>query len=116
LRENFKPEFLNRIDEIIIFNNLTKEQIIEISNIQINILKKRLKDKKIALKITSRVKEFLAEKGFDTRYGARPLKRMIQKYIQDPLALLVLENKFKEGDKVEADLDEKSEKIIFKKL
>ena len=116
LRENFKPEFLNRIDEIIIFNNLTKEQIIEISNIQINILKKRLKDKKIALKITSRVKEFLAEKGFDTRYGARPLKRMIQKYIQDPLALLVLENKFKEGDKVEADLDEKNEKIIFKKL
>ncbi len=116
LRENFKPEFLNRIDEIIIFNNLTKEQIIEISNIQINILKKRLKDKKIALKITSQVKEFLAEKGFDTRYGARPLKRTIQRYIQDPLALMILENKFKEGDKVEADLDEKSEKIIFKKL
>jgi len=116
LRENFKPEFLNRIDEVIVFNNLSKEQIVEIADIQINILKKRLKDKKIVLEITRQVKEFLAEKGYDSRYGARPLKRTIQRYIQDPLALLVLENKFKEGDKVEADLDEKSEKIIFKKL
>ena len=116
LRENFKPEFLNRIDEVIVFNNLSKEQIVEIADIQINILKKRLKDKKIVLEITRQVKGFLAEKGYDSRYGARPLKRTIQRYIQDPLALLVLENKFKEGDKVEADLDEKSEKIIFKKL
>jgi ATP-dependent Clp protease ATP-binding subunit ClpB len=101
---------------VIVFNNLSKEQIVEIADIQINILKKRLKDKKIVLEITRQVKEFLAEKGYDSRYGARPLKRTIQRYIQDPLALLVLENKFKEGDKVEADLDEKSEKIIFKKL
>ena len=116
LRENFKPEFLNRIDEVIVFNNLSKEQIVEIADIQINILKKRLKDKKIVLEITRQVKGFLAEKGYDSRYGARPLKRTIQRYIQDPLALMILENKFKEGDKVEADLDEKSEKIIFKKL
>ncbi|MEA1939049.1 MAG: ATP-dependent chaperone ClpB [Candidatus Caldatribacteriota bacterium] len=116
LRENFKPEFINRIDEIIIFNNLSKEQIIEIANIQINILKKRLKDKKVELEIPHRVKEFLAEKGYDAHYGARPLKRTIQRYIQDPIALQILENEFKEGDKVKADLDKKSEKIIFKKL
>jgi len=116
LREKFKPEFLNRIDEIIIFNNLTKEQIIEISNIQINILKQRLKNKKIELEITTRVKEFLAEKGFDSRYGARPLKRTIQRYIQDPLALLILENRFNEGDKVKADLDTQSGKIVFRKI
>jgi len=116
LREHFKPEFLNRIDEIIIFNNLDKEQIIKIVDIQLSILKERLQDKKIGLEVTTRAKEFLAEKGYDPHYGARPLKRTIQRYIQDPLALQILEEVFKEGDKLEADLDDKNEKIIFKKL
>jgi len=115
LRGHFKPEFLNRIDEIVIFNNLSKEQIIEIAEIQINILKKRLKLKKMDLIVTKKAEEFLAEKGYDTRYGARPLKRTIQKLIQDPLALMVLENKFKEGDLIEADLDKGTGKITFKK-
>jgi ATP-dependent Clp protease ATP-binding subunit ClpB len=116
LREHFKPEFLNRIDEIIVFSNLDKEQILKIVDIQINILKKRLESKKIDLEITTQVKGFLADKGYDPHYGARPLKRTIQRYIQDPLALQVLEDKYKEGDKLKADLDEKNEKIIFKKL
>lgn len=116
LREHFKPEFLNRIDEIIVFSNLDKEQILKIVDIQINILKKRLESKKIDLEITTRVKGFLADKGYDPHYGARPLKRTIQKYIQDPLALQILEGIFKEGDKLKADLDEKNEKIIFKKM
>jgi ATP-dependent Clp protease ATP-binding subunit ClpB len=116
LREHFKPEFLNRIDEIIIFNNLNKEQIIKIVDIQLNILKKRLLIKKVYLKVTQKVKEFLAEKGYDPHYGARPLKRTIQRYIQDPLALKILEGIFKEGDKLETDLDDKNEKIIFKKM
>ncbi len=116
LREHFKPEFLNRIDEIIVFSNLDKEQILKIVDIQINILKKRLESKKIDLEITTRVKGFLADKGYDPHYGARPLKRTIQKYIQDPLALQILEGIFKEGDKLKADLDEKNEKIYFKKL
>jgi len=116
LREHFKPEFINRLDEIIIFNNLDKEQIIKIVDIQLNILKKRLATKKVYLKITQKTKEFLAEKGYDPHYGARPLKRTIQRYIQDPLALQILEGVFKEGDKLETDLDEKNEKIIFKKL
>jgi ATP-dependent Clp protease ATP-binding subunit ClpB len=94
LREHFKPEFLNRIDEIIIFNNLDKEQIIKIVDIQLNILKKRLVTKKIYLKVTQKTKEFLAEKGYDPHYGARPLKRTIQRYIQDPLALQILEGVF----------------------
>jgi ATP-dependent Clp protease ATP-binding subunit ClpB len=116
LREHFKPEFLNRIDEIIVFSNLDKEQILKIVDIQINILKKRLESKKIDLEITTRVKGFLADKGYDPHYGARPLKRTIQKYIQDPLALQILEGIFKEGDKLKADLDEKNEQIFFKKL
>ena len=116
LREHFKPEFLNRIDEIIVFNNLDKEQIIKIVDIQIDILMKRLLSKKIDLEINPKVKEFLANKGYDPHYGARPLKRIIQRYIQDPLALQILEGIFKEGDKLETDLNEKNEKIIFKKL
>jgi ATP-dependent Clp protease ATP-binding subunit ClpB len=116
LREHFKPEFLNRIDEIIVFSNLDKEQILKIVDIQINILKKRLESKKIDLEITTRVKGFLADKGYDPHYGARPLKRTIQKYIQDPLALQILEGIFKEGDKLKADLDDKNEQIFFKKL
>ncbi len=116
LREHFKPEFINRLDEIIVFNNLDKEQIIKIVDIQLNILKERLLGKKIGLKVTTRAKEFLAEKGYDPHYGARPLKRTIQRYIQDPLALQILEGVFKEGDKLETDLDDKNEKIIFKKI
>ena len=116
LREHFKPEFLNRLDEIIIFNNLDKEQIIKIVDIQLNILKKRLVTKKVYLKVTQKTKEFLAEKGYDPHYGARPLKRAIQRYVQDPLALQILEGVFKEGDKLETDLNEKNEKIIFRKI
>jgi len=116
LREHFKPEFLNRIDEIIIFNNLNKEEIIKIVDIQLNILKKRLLIKKVYLKVNQKVKEFLTEKGYDPHYGARPLKRTIQRYVQDPLASQILEGVFKEGDKLEANLDEKNEKIIFKKM
>jgi ATP-dependent Clp protease ATP-binding subunit ClpB len=116
LRERFKPEFLNRIDEIIVFNNLNKEDIVKIVDIQINILKERLQGKKIDLEITTRVKGFLADKGYDLHYGARPLKRTIQKYIQDPLALQILEGTFKEGDKLKADLEDKNEQIFFKKL
>jgi len=116
LREHFKPEFLNRIDEVIVFNNLNKEQIIQIVSIQIDILKKRLKNKKIDLEVTTPVREFLASKGYDPHYGARPLKRVIQKYIQDPLALQILEGVFNEGDKLETDLDKKGEKIFFNKV
>ena len=116
LRQHFKPEFLNRIDEVVVFNNLDKEKIIKIVDIQLDILKKRLQDKKIDLEVTRRVKEFLVEKGYDPHYGARPLKRAIQRYLQDPLALKILEGEFKEGDKIEADLEERNKEIIFRKI
>ena len=88
----------------------------EKANIQINILRKRLKSKKIDFEVSIEVKRFLAENGYDSHYGARPLKRTIQRYIQDPLALLVLEGKFKERDKVKAELDTKKGKIVFRKI
>jgi ATP-dependent Clp protease ATP-binding subunit ClpB len=114
LREHFKPEFLNRVDEIITFNRLEKEQIVQIVDIQIEILRKRLQDMEINLKVDKRVEEILAERGFDPQFGARPLKRTIQRQLQDPLALQILEGKIKEKDKVQVGFEEKKKEIVFK--
>ena len=114
LREHFKPEFLNRVDEIITFNRLEKEQIVQIVDIQIEILRKRLQDMEINLKVDKRVEEILAERGFDPQFGARPLKRTIQRQLQDPLALQILEGKIKEKDKVQVEFEEKKKEIVFK--
>ena len=103
LRKHFRPEFLNRIDEIIFFNSLTEKEIGKIVDIQLDRLKKLLEEKKISLTVTKKGKEFLARHGYDPAYGARPLKRTIQKYLQDPLSLKILEGEFQEGDKIEAD-------------
>lgn len=111
LRANFKPEFLNRIDEIIIFENLTPEQIGEIVEIQIKRLGKRLAEKNIALTLTDGAKSFLAEKGYDPVYGARPLKRAIQKYIENPLAMEFLSGSFPEGTGIKADFE--NDRIVF---
>jgi len=111
LRVTFKPEFLNRIDEIVTFNSLGQEEIKKIVGIQIGYLTKRLEDNKIALNLTDAAETFLAETGFDPVYGARPLKRAIQHYIQDPLAMKILEGSVKEGDQITADM--KDGKVIF---
>jgi len=103
LRAHFKPEFLNRVDDVIIFHSLTIENIKEIVEIQLQNLRKRLANRKMEMELTPRAKEFLAKEGFDPVYGARPLKRAIQKFIQDPLALKVLAGEFADGDRVEAD-------------
>src|SRR3990167_7160355 len=105
LREAFKPEFLNRVDETVIFNSLGRDQIKEIVEIQLKQLRQNLAAKKMALEITDRAKALLAEKGYDPVYGARPLKRTIQRLIQDPLALKILDGQFREGDKVVIDRD-----------
>lgn len=107
LRGQFRPEFLNRIDEITIFHNLNREHIKRIIDIQIGLLQKRLDEKKIEITLTDKAKEFLANVGFDPVYGARPLKRAIQKHVQDPLALRLLEGKFAHGGKVTVDAEEK---------
>ena len=114
LKESFRPEFLNRVDEIIIFRPLSKEQLKKIVDIQIDHLRKRLEEKEIKINVSDKVKEYIAELGYDPVYGARPLKRTIQKYIQDPLATQLLKNEFREGDTVFADLDNTGE-ITFKK-
>ncbi len=114
VRAHFKPEFLNRIDELIIFRGLGVEQIKTIVEIQMRKLQQRLLDRKIQLDLTERGKEWIAKVGFDPAYGARPLKRVIQREIQDKLALKLLEGKFKEGDVVTVDLDSKKGELIFK--
>ena len=103
LRESFKPEFLNRIDETIIFNNLGRDEIAMIVDIQLKRLRKNLASRKITLELTDGAKALIAEKGYDPAYGARPLKRTIQRLIQDPLAVKILGGEFKEGDHIKVD-------------
>jgi ATP-dependent Clp protease ATP-binding subunit ClpB len=105
LRDAFKPEFLNRVDEVIIFNSLGREEIKSIVEIQLKRLRQNLASRKMALEITDRAKALLADKGYDPIYGARPLKRTIQRLIQDPLAVKILEGEFKEGDRIKIDSD-----------
>ncbi len=103
LRAQFRPEFLNRIDEMILFNPLGQEEIAQIVEIQMNQVRERLRERKLNLQWTDAAKEHLAEVGFDPAYGARPLKRAIQREVLDPLALKVLEGEFREGDTVVVD-------------
>jgi len=111
LRASFKPEFLNRIDEIIIFHNLTQEQIGDIVDIQMKRLESRLAEMNMALTLSDEAKAFLAEKGFDQIYGARPLKRAIQKYIENPLSMEILQGNISEGTKLRADVE--GDQIVF---
>src|SRR5262249_25018772 len=99
----FRPEFLNRVDEVIVFRSLTQEQLSAIVDIQLTRLEKRLAERKISLVVTDGARKLLAERGWDPVYGARPLKRAIQRLVQDPLAMQLLEGKFGEGDTVEVD-------------
>jgi ATP-dependent Clp protease ATP-binding subunit ClpB len=103
LREHFRPEFLNRIDEIIFFHALDRQHLKQIVDIQIGSLVKRLEERKIFVRLTEAAKEFLVREGYDPVYGARPLKRTIQRRVLDPLALRVLEGDFLEGNTVAVD-------------
>ncbi|MFZ5799093.1 MAG: ATP-dependent chaperone ClpB [Desulfobulbaceae bacterium] len=103
LHHQFKPEFLNRIDEIITFQGLTREDLLKIVDIQIGRMTKRLREQKFAVSLTDAAKHFLVATGYDPAFGARPLKRAIQRYIEDPLALEILEGKFGPGDHIVVD-------------
>ena len=103
LRAHFRPEFINRVDEIIIFHPLNREQMKTIIDIQVKGLLKRLEERKIFVTLTDAAKEWLVREGYDPAYGARPLKRAIQRHILDPLAMRVLEGEFREGDLVQVD-------------
>jgi ATP-dependent Clp protease ATP-binding subunit ClpB len=113
MKSKFRPEFLNRIDEIIIFNRLKKEDIMKIIDIQIGYLQKRLMDKKIKIELTEKAKEYIMERGYDENYGARPLKRTIQREIENPLALKILAGEFKENDKIIVDVE--NGVLVFRK-
>jgi ATP-dependent Clp protease ATP-binding subunit ClpB len=114
VKAHFKPEFLNRVDELIIFHGLGLEEIKAIVEIQVRKLEERLMERRIQLKMNEKARGWLAKEGFDPAFGARPLKRVIQKEIQDKLALKILEGKFKEGDTITVDVDEKKSELVFK--
>ena len=106
LRDHFRPEFLNRIDEVIVFRSLTEDQLTRIVDIQLKRLESRLVDRRVTLVVTDAARKLLAKRGWDPVYGARPLKRTIQRQLQDPLAMQLLEGKFAEGDTIEVDAKE----------
>jgi ATP-dependent Clp protease ATP-binding subunit ClpB len=114
MREAFKPEFLNRVDEVIIFHRLSLEDLKGIVDIQLQILRKRLAEREITLEITDAAKDYLAQQGYDPAYGARPLKRLIQREIQDKLALELLRGDFRDGDAIRVDA--RNLELVFKKV
>ena len=113
LKRTFSPEFLNRIDDVIIFNSLSKDHIFQIIDILMKGVLKRLSILGFGLELTPEAKEFIAEKGYDQQFGARPLHRAIQKYLEDPLAEEILNMHIKEGDTLVAVLDKEKELLKF---
>ncbi len=114
LNGHFKPEFLNRVDDIIVFHPLGKQQLVKIIELRLEELRRLLADRKISIELTDAAKELLFSEGYDPNYGARPLKRSIQKLVQDPLALKILDGEVLHGDHVIVDADKKAGKMIFK--
>lgn len=114
LKRAFAPEFLNRIDDVIMFNSLTKEDIHKIIDIELAKLYGRVETLGYKITLTNKAKDYIADKGYDVNFGARPLKRAIQKYLEDPLAEEILKSKLVEGDNVEVDFDDEKQEIIIK--
>jgi ATP-dependent Clp protease ATP-binding subunit ClpB len=115
LLEHFRPEFLNRVDEIVIFNPLGKENIKKIIDLQLTYLKRLLAERKIQIELTPRAHELLFREGYDPQFGARPLKRAIQRLIQDPLAMKLLDGEILPGETVEVDADMKKGVMTFER-
>jgi ATP-dependent Clp protease ATP-binding subunit ClpB len=103
LKQQFRPEFLNRIDDIIVFNALTREHLAQIVDIQLNTVSKLLAERKLRLEVTAAAKELIIAEGYDPQYGARPMKRAIQRLVQDPLALKLINADFREGETILVD-------------
>ena len=114
LHGHFKPEFLNRVDDIIVFRPLGKEQLVKIIELRLEDVRRLLADRKISLELTDAAKDLLFTEGFDPNFGARPLKRAIQKLVQDPLALKILDGEVLHGDHVVVDADKKAGKMVFR--
>jgi len=114
VRGTFRPEFLNRIDEILVFHPLGKDEIAGIVDIQIRVLQQRLADRKLSVVLTPSAREYLAVKGYDPSYGARPLKRLIQREVKDALAMKLLSGEIREGDV--AEIDHAGDGLVFRTL
>ena len=114
LKKTFAPEFLNRIDDVVVFNALSREHIHKIIDIELSKLYNRIDGLGYTLNLSENAKDYIADKGFDKKYGARPLKRAIQKYIEDSLAEEIINSKLKEGDSISIDLDKKTNELIIK--
>jgi len=111
LKKAFAPEFLNRIDDVVVFNSLGKEEIFKIIDIELKSLFSRISDLGYQIKLTDAAKEFIAEKGYDANFGARPLKRAIQKHLEDPIAEEILKGDLHEGDTLEIDVDAETKEL-----
>lgn len=116
LKKFFSPEFLNRIDDVIVFKNLEKPDILSIMDITLNKMLRRISELKIEVQIDENVKEFLADKGFDSDFGARPLQRTLQKFLEDPLAEEILKGEIGEGSQIKVGLDKKQQEIVIKQI
>ncbi|MDD5288716.1 MAG: AAA family ATPase, partial [Dehalococcoidales bacterium] len=103
VKKAFRPEFLNRLDEIIVFHELTEEQLRQVVDLLAKDLEKRLAERKLGVEITEKAKSWLAKEGYDPVYGARPLRRALEKYVENPLSIKVLGGEFKEGDTIKVD-------------
>lgn len=112
MRKVFRPEFLNRIDEVIVFNELEKEHILEIIDLQLRSVFARIREKDFEIELTEKAKSYIAEKGFDKQYGARPLARALQRYLEDPIADEILQGNAKPGDTLLVDYDDKKEEMV----
>ena len=115
LRTHFRPEFLNRLDETILFKPLTKENISDIIALILKDINQRLEDKELTIEISDAAQHFIVENGYDPVYGARPLKRFIQKYVETLAAKLILADEVKTGDTIWIDLDEKTQELTAAK-
>ena len=114
LQKKFAPEFLNRIDEVIIFNSLSKENIHKIIDIELSKLYTRIEELGYNIKLSKKAKDFLADKGYDKKYGARPLKRTIQKHVEDLIASEILNSMINEGDTINIDYTTGKEELNIK--
>ena len=114
LKKAFAPEFLNRIDDVIMFNTLTREDIHKIIDIELKGLFERIHNLGYNIELNSNAKDFVAEKGYDIQYGARPLKRAIQKYLEDEMAEVIIKSEIKVGDTIMVDYNKKDDSIVIK--
>ncbi|MCB1713314.1 MAG: ATP-dependent Clp protease ATP-binding subunit, partial [Candidatus Riesia sp.] len=110
LKKTFSPEFLNRVDDVVVFNSLEKEDILKIVDIELQDVMDRIKEEDYKIEISKKLKEFIADKGFDPQYGARPIKRSIQKYVEDPVSEEIIKGS-ESIDKIKLDYDDKNDKL-----